>query len=78
MFNFIKAQFSTFSGASEAIFWVTVFPAILKTLSLLLLATGIAKTTDDDDDDDDDYDHNDDDGDDDGKYLSKDLQNAWQ
>ena len=58
-------QFSTFSGASETLFRDTVFPATLKTLSLLLLATGIAKTTDGGDDDDD-YDDNDDDGDDDG------------
>ena len=35
----------------------------LKILSLLLLATGIAKTTDGGDDDDDDYDYNEDDGD---------------
>ena len=58
-------QFSTFSGASEALSWVTVFPDTPKTLSLLLLATGIAKTTDGGDDDDDDYDYNEDDGDDD-------------
>ena len=45
MFNFTMEQFSTFSGASQTLFWVTVFPATLKTLSLLLLATGIAKTT---------------------------------
>jgi hypothetical protein len=37
-------QISTFSGASEARFGVTTLPATEKTLSLLLLATGIAKT----------------------------------
>ena len=37
-------QLSTFSGASEARFGVTTLPATEKTLSLLLLATGIAKT----------------------------------
>ena len=73
MFDCTMTQFST----SEALFWVTVFPATLKTLSLLLLATGIAKTTDGSGDDDD-YDDNDDDGDDDdGKYLSQNLQNPW-
>ena len=55
-------QFSTFSGGSET--ELQYFLASLKTLSLLLLATEIAKTTTDggDDDDADDYDDNDDPG----------------
>ena len=42
---FTMTQLSTYSGASEAIFGVTTLPATEKTRSLLLLATGIAKTT---------------------------------
>ena len=45
VFDITMRQISTFSRASETLFWVTVFPATPKTLSLLLLATGIAKTT---------------------------------
>ena len=78
MFDCTMTQFST----SEALFWVTVFPATLKTLSLLLLEHGNRKDDPDgggDVDDDDDYDDNDDDGDDDddGKYVSNNLQNPW-
>ena len=74
-------QFSTFSGASQTLFWVTVFPATLKTLSLAACHGNRKHDPDggDDDDDDDDCDDNDDDGDDDDdKYLSKNLQNPWQ
>ena len=80
MFNFIKAQFSTFSGAREAIFWVTVFPAILKTLLHFAACHENCKDDPDGaDDDDDDFDDNDDDGDDDDdKYLSKSLQNPLE
>ena len=45
VFDITMRQISTFSRASETLFWATVFPATPKTLSLLLLATGIAKTT---------------------------------
>ena len=38
-------QASTFSGARQALFWVTTLPAILNTRSLLLLATGMGKMT---------------------------------
>ena len=44
-FVFTMTQLSTFSGASEALFGVTTLPATEKTRSLLLLATGIARTT---------------------------------
>ena len=44
-FVFTMTQFSTFSGASKALFGGTTLPATKKTHSLLLLATGIAKTT---------------------------------
>ena len=78
MFNFTMEQFSTFSGASQTLFWVTVFPATLKTF-----AACHGNRKDDpgggDEDDEDDCDDNDDDGDDDDdKYLSKNLQNPWQ
>ena len=64
MFNFIKAQFSTFSGASEALFWVTVFPATLKTFFTFAACHENRKDDPDGaDDDDDDCDENDDDGD---------------
>ena len=42
---FTMTQLSTFSGASEALFGVKTLPATEKTRSLLLLATGIARTT---------------------------------
>ena len=44
-FVFTMTQVSTFSGANEALFGVITLPATEKTRSLLLLATGIAKTT---------------------------------
>ena len=44
-FVFTMTQVSTFSGANEALFGVIPLPATEKTCSLLLLATGIAKTT---------------------------------
>ena len=46
MFVFTVTTSSTFSGAMEARWAVTVLPATLKTLYDLLLATGTAKTTD--------------------------------
>ena len=77
VFDITMRQISTFSRASETLFWVTVFPATPKTLSLLLLATGIAKTTDGSGDDDD-YDDNDDDGDDDDGICLRTCKNPWQ
>ena len=44
-FAFTMTQLSTFSGATEALFGVITLPSTEKTHSLLLLATGIAKTT---------------------------------
>ena len=43
--DFTITQASTFSGARQALFWVTTLPAILNTRSLLLLATGMGKMT---------------------------------
>ena len=40
-FVFTITQLSTFSGARQALFLVTTFPATLKTRSLLLLATAV-------------------------------------
>ena len=78
MFDFAMTQFPTFSGASEALFWVTVFP---DSFTFAVCYGNHKDDPDGDDDDDDDYDDddNDDDGDDDDdKYLSKNLQNPWK
>ena len=38
VFDITMTQISTFSGASETLFWVTVFPATLKTRMVVVMS----------------------------------------